>query len=148
MSAKNVNRPLTGWFRMAAGTLAMAAGFLLCGFMKPQLPQTIYDGTHYDALIAAYEHAYVAVGMTTVKIVSEAESRESDGTVRTVKTFTFSCPKSPKLSEDTCSVSFSISAAVKGGICQDCRVTRTSYVGDPAADEKALREVRKALGKA
>lgn len=147
MSARYINHLLNGWFRTASGVSVMVAGVFLCGFMKPQLPQTIYDGTRYAALIATYEHAYAVVGMTIVKVVAEAESTESDGTVRTVKTFTFSCPKSPKASEDACSVSFSISAAVKDGICRDCRVTRTSYAGDPAADKKALREIRRVLGK-
>jgi hypothetical protein len=49
--------------------------------------------------------------------------------------------------EEPCGTTFSISAAVKDDVCHDCRVTRISYSGDPANDEKAVAEIRRALGK-
>ncbi|WP_431637033.1 hypothetical protein ACQVBX_05700 [Dyella sp. KULCS107] len=128
-------------------TAALPAVLLLCAFMKPQLPETIYDGTHYSTLIETYQHAYEHAGMTNMKVVTEATGKAPDGTVSTVKTYTFACPAVPGSHSDPCSATFSISASVKDDICRDCRITRTSYSGDPAVDEKATTEIRRVLGK-
>src|SRR5690242_7595385 len=128
-------------------TSALPAALLLCAFMKPQLPETIYDGTHYSTLIETYQRAYGRAGMTKMKVVTEATSNGPDGTVSTVKSYTFACPAVPGSRSDPCSATFSISAFVKDDICRDCRITRTSYSGDPAADEKATTEIRRVLGK-
>lgn len=128
-------------------TSALPAALLLCAVMKPQLPETIYDGTHYSTLIETYQRAYGRAGMTKMKVVTEATSNGPDGTVSTVKSYTFACPAVPGSRSDPCSATFSISAFVKDDICRDCRITRTSYSGDPAADEKAMTEIRRVLGK-
>lgn len=128
-------------------TSALPAALLLCAFMKPQLPETIYDGTHYSTLIETYQRAYGHAGMTKMKVVTEGASKAPDGTVSTIKTYIFACPAVPGSRSDPCGATFSISAFVKDDICRDCRITRTSYSGDPAADEKATTEIRRVLGK-
>lgn len=131
----------------------IAAAFMLpticflCGFMKPQLPETIYDGTRYSALIETYKRAYAQVGMTKMKVITEAQTEAPDGTVSSVRAYSFSCPSSSMRHEEPCGTTFSISAAVKDDVCHDCRVTRTSYSGDRANDEKAVAEIRRVLGK-
>lgn len=147
MSAKQGVRAATVWGRVATGASVLTASLMLCGFTKPQLPETIYDGARYSALLSTYKHAYAAVGMTSAKIAIEAQNRGADGATLTILTLSLSCPKSRKASEAPCSAEFSIRAVIKGDICHDCRVTRTSYAGDPTADEKASREIRKTLGK-
>jgi hypothetical protein len=149
---QNLNKtkvqPETGGYRrFVAAAFALSAAFFLCGFMKPQLPETIYDGTHYSALIETYKRAYAQVGMTKMKLVTEAESKAVDGTVSAVRTYSFSCPSPSSRYEEPCGTTFSISASVKDDICHDCRVTRTSYSGDPMIDEKAATEIRRVLGK-
>jgi hypothetical protein len=142
---------LEGRLRKAGRTVivtsALPAALLLCAFMKPQLPETIYDGTHYSTLIQTYQRAYGRAGMTKMKVITEATSNGPDGTVSTVKTYTFACPSLPGSHAEACGTTFTISASVKDDICRDCRITRTSYSGDPAADEKATAEIRRVLGK-
>jgi hypothetical protein len=119
----------------------------LCAFTQPQLPQTIYDGTHYSVLIETYKHAYAQVGMTRMNVVTEAEGEAHEGTVSAVRTYSFSCPSSSTHHETPCGTTFSISASVKDDVCHDCRVTRTSYSGHPMDDEKAAAEIRRVLGR-
>jgi hypothetical protein len=133
--------------RIIITTAALPAVLLLCAFMQPQLPETIYDGIHHSTLIETYRRAYEHIGMTRMKVVTEATSKAPDGTVSTVKTYTFACPSVPGSHADPCSTTFSISASVKDDICRDCRITRTSYSGDPVAYEKATAEIRRVLGK-
>lgn len=141
-------QPSTGGRRRsAAAAFALPAVCLLCGFMKPQLPQTIYDGTRYSVLIETYKHAYAQVGMTKMEVITEGESKAQDGTVSAVRTYSFSCPSSSVHHETPCGTTFSISASVKDDVCHDCRVTRTSYSGDPLDDEKATAEIRRVLGR-
>lgn len=133
--------------RILIAMATLPAALLLCAFMKPQLPETIYDGTRHSALIETYQRAYERVGMTKMKVVTEDTSKAPDGTVSTIKTYTFACPSMHGSHEEPCSTTFSISASVKDDICRDCRITRTSYSGTPVADEKATAEIRRVLGK-
>jgi hypothetical protein len=133
--------------RIVTATATLPAVLLLCAFMKPQLPETIYDGTRHSTLIETYQRAYERAGMTKMKVVTEATSKAPDGTVSTVKTYTFACPSVPGGHAEPCGTTFTISASVKDDICRDCRITRTSYSGDPSADEKATAEIRRVLGK-
>jgi hypothetical protein len=149
---KRLKKPLVqpsagGNRRVVAAALALPAVFFLCGFMKPQLPETIYDGTRYSALIETCKLAYAHVGMTKMKVVTEAQSKALDGTVSAVRIYSFSCPSSSMRHEEPCGSTFSISASVKDDVCHDCRVTRTSYSGDPTTDEKAVAGIRRVLGK-
>jgi hypothetical protein len=66
---KRLKKPLVqpsagGNRRVVAAALALPAMLFLCGFMKPQLPETIYDGTRYSALIETCKLAYAHAGMT------------------------------------------------------------------------------------
>lgn len=146
-SARSQGPSIAPWMQRAVVAFTLASALLLCGFMKPRLANTIYDGTRYSTFIHAYQHAYAAVGMTDVKIVTEDEHREPDGTVSATRTFTFSCPSSAHSRGASCSATFSVSTHVKHGICRDCRVTRKDCSGDPAADRRASDEIHKVLGK-
>lgn len=99
MSAKQGVRAATVWGRVATGASVLTASLMLCGFTKPQLPETIYDGARYSALLATYKHAYAAVGMTSAKIAIEAQNRGADGATLTILALSLSCPKSRKASE-------------------------------------------------
>jgi hypothetical protein len=132
---------------IVAATFALPAVLLLCGFTSLRLPSTIYDGTRYSTLIDTYKRAYARIGMTKMKVVTRAEIKALDGTISAVRIYSFSCPSSSMRHEEPCGTTFSISAAVKDDVCHDCRVTRISYSGDPANDEKAVAEIRRALGK-
>jgi len=145
VTASSRDRLLSGG-RVVLTMAALPFVLLLCAFQKPQLPQTIYDGTRYSTLIDTYRRAYERVGLTEMTVVAEAMNRSPDGTVSTVDTYTFACP-SARNRVTPCNTTFSVSAAVKNGICHDCRITRTSYVGDPAIDEWATAEIRRVLGK-
>ena len=138
---------LLGGSRIVIAAGALPFLLLLCAFQKPQLPQTIYGGTRYSVLIETYRHAYARAGMAKMTVVEDFSSKAPDGTVSTIRTYTFACPSAHGNRVEPCSTTFSISASVKNGICGDCRITRTSYVGDPAADEKATAEIRRVLGK-
>lgn len=141
-------QPSTGGRRRSvAAAFALSAVCFLCGFVKPQLPQTIYDGTRYSVLIETYKHAYAQVGMTKMEVVTEGESKAQDGTVSAVRTYSFSCPSSSTHHKTPCGTTFRISASVKDDVCHDCRVTPTSYSGDPLDDEKATAEIRRVLGR-
>lgn len=141
-------QPSAGGYRhVVTAAFALLAVFFLCGFTSLRLPSTIYDGTRYSALIETYKRAYARIGMTKMKVVTRAESKALDGTVSAVRIYSFSCHSSPVRHEEPCGTTFSISAAVKDDVCHDCRVTRTSYSGDPANDEKAVAEIRRVLGK-
>lgn len=85
--------------------------------------------------------------MTEMTVVTEAQSKALDGTVSAVRIYSFSCPSPSMRHEEPCSTTFSISASVKDDVCHDCRVTRTSYSGDPMTDEKAVAGIRRVLGK-
>lgn len=143
--ASSRDRPSNG-SRIVIAMAALPTALLLCAFMKPQLPQAIYDGTRHDTLIETYRRAYRHIGMTKMKVLTESTSKAPDGTVSTVSTYTFACPSAPGSHAEPCGATFGISANVKDDICRDCRVTRTGYSGDPAANEKAIAEIRRVLG--
>ena len=141
-------QPSTGGrHRSVAAAFALLAVCFLCGFVTPQLPETIYDGSRYSVLIETYRHAYAQVGMTKMEVITEGESEAQDGTMSAVRTYSFSCPSPSTRHETPCATTFSISASVKDDVCHDCRVTRTSYSGDPLDDEKATAEIRRVLGR-
>jgi hypothetical protein len=124
----------------------IATYILLCGFMKPITPVTSYTGIPYAKLVAVYQSAYAHVGMTQVEVTSVQSENLEDGTLSTIKDYSFSYPPGAK-HRKTGGTIFGVIALTKDGICVECNITRTGYWADPAADLKATNEIKRILGK-
>lgn len=136
-------------FRLAG--LAISAAVLmiavLSGFTKLLTPITTYTGIPASRLAEVYQRAYARVGMTVVSVTTDDAVKNPDGTSFTIKSYSFSYPSEAKRHDKTGGTVFSIGASTRNGICIKCDITRTSYWGDPKADEKATNEIRRLLGK-
>jgi hypothetical protein len=114
--------------------------------MTPVTPVTRYTDIPYEKLVAVYQSAYAHVGMTQVEVISVRSGNLEDGTLSTIKDYSFSYPPRVK-DRKTGGTIFGVIALTKDGICIECNITRIGYWAGPAADLKATNEIKRILGK-